>query len=92
MKKVILLVLCFISFAGWSQNDQVMKLRKSKGPTFHKTIRLSSPPKNTTVTGPLEKNNRLKPWLKGSKAVPTASAPKIFGPKGKFLQNRTKRN
>ena len=92
MKKVILLALCFISFTAWSQNDQVKKLNMTKGPNFQKAVNLPAVPESTVATGPLEKNNRLKPWLLGGPAVKETTEPKFFGPKGKFYQNRTKRN
>jgi hypothetical protein len=92
MKKVILLALCFISLTAWSQSNQVMKLSMSKGPTFYKSSDLPAVPQSTIATGPIEKNNRLKPWLKGGPAVKESTEPKYFGPKGKFYQNRTKRN
>ena len=85
-------VLAFISFTAWSQNDQVKKLNMTKGPNFQKAVNLPAVPESSVATGPLEKNNRLKPWLLGGPAVKETTEPKFFGPKGKFYQNRTKRN
>lgn len=88
MKRLILMVIfSFISIAVWSQNDQVKKLRNSKGPIFHKVKQGPSLPSESHKTGPLEKNLRLQPWLNEGPAVQTPPERKIFGPKGKFLQN-----
>lgn len=93
MRKLIFTFVALMTwFVGQAQHSSVDNLNKYKGPQFAVGVKSVGNDDVQTKTGPAEKNARNKPWARENKPSGDVKKERIYGPKGKFLMNKPRKN